>query len=566
MHRFVASLQRLFHTLRYLKPTQLGMYALRRGFPSRNVELPKTAISSNKLQLLPLLPVSTFINSEHEFTCHNVSLDFSNGISWNPDEQSRLWRYHLHYFDQLRDPRRSIENKQSLIDDWISSNPQGSEPAWEPYTTSLRIVNWTAYMLGNDSPDPIPQHWLISLYEQTLWLEQNDERHILANHYFENIKAWLFAGALFQGEDADRWLKNGQRLLIEQLQEQFLPDGGHYERSPHYHALMLENLLDLLNLGLSNPGALNSKSITMLKETAMRGLEYLHRITMPNNRIPMFNDSIQHAAPPIDDLYGYAQTILNILPPKPHGRLELINKPDSGLYGYRKHNDILVIDCGDIGPDYQPGHTHCDFLSFELMLDGLMIVVDSGVYEYQAGEMRSYVRSTAAHNTVSVDGQEQSEIWGEFRVARRAKKLNANIAHTDDSGIEFCGSYSGFPQIPGGIIHQRKVICDFGEDGDTFTVNDFIQGKGTHKIVSFLHFHPDIELDDKGDMGWNLIRNDQTVAHVIVMDTPGIQVNARVDSSWYCPEFGIKQRNKTLIISTETELPACLSYKIMRAT
>lgn len=559
------SIQRLFQTLKYLKPRQLAIYALRRGFPPGRVQIPNTNITSNKLQLRSLLPVSTFDNSEKEFTCHNVSHDFNDRLDWNPDGQSRLWRYHLHYFDQLRDPRRSQKNKQLLIDDWISSNPQGSQPAWEPYTASLRIVNWITYMLGDESPTPLPRHWLVSLYEQVLWLERNDERHILANHYFENIKAWLFAGAFFQGDDADRWLINGQRLLVEQLSEQFLDDGGHYERSPHYHALMLENLLDLLNLGLSNPGALKSASIAALKDTSIRGLEYLHRITMPGGRIPMFNDSVQNEAPSLAELYDYAGKVLQTKPPQSHQELLLINETSSGLYGYRQQSDMLVIDCGDIGPDYQPGHTHCDFLSFELMLDGQMLVVDSGVYEYQAGEMRSYVRSTAAHNTVSVDGQEQSEIWGEFRVARRAKKTEANIRRTDDSVIEFLGAYSGFPKIAKGITHQRRIRIDFTERADSFLVEDQIKGEGTHRLDSYLHFHPDIELADEGDGRWSLRHNKLLLAHIDVMSTNNETVTTQLESVWYCPEFGVKQRNQVLKISNGTELPASLSYRIVRA-
>jgi uncharacterized heparinase superfamily protein len=421
-------------------------------------------------------------------------------------------------------------------------------------------------MLGQDSPDTLPQHWLDSLYEQALWLEHNDERHILANHYFENIKAWLFAGAFFQGQDADRWLNNGQRLLHEQLHEQFLDDGGHYERSPHYHALMLENLLDLINLGLSNPGTLKPESMDTLKQSAIDGLEFLHRITMPNGRIPMFNDSIQHAAPSIGELYGYADTVANIKPPQSNNGLQLINEATSGFYGYRQQDDMLIIDCGDIGPDYQPGHTHCDFLSFELMLDGQMIVVDSGVYEYQAGDMRSYVRSTAAHNTVSVDGQEQSEIWGEFRVARRAEKLQAGVGKTKDNCIEFCGSYSGFPTIPGRITHQRTVHCDFSGDGDTFVINDIIQGKGIHRVDSYLHFHPDIEVTNEEGGRWSLVRENRVVAYLIIMHSQEQEISTQIESSWYCPEFGIRRKNKTLIISSTTDLPAKLSYKIVRAS
>ncbi len=562
----VENILRLYHTLRYLEPVQLAFLLLRRGLPAIPVKPGTLARVNEELYLQPLLPVTTFQDSENSFTCLNQTIEFEEShVNWNPSNSSRLWCYHLHYFDQLRDTNRSMDNKQFLLENWIKNNPQGTHPAWEPYTASLRIVNWVAFMLGRSAPKRLPTHWLDSLYEQTLWLERNDERHILANHYFENIKALLFAGVFFQGSNATRWLNRGKRLLLEQLSEQFLDDGGHYERSPHYHALMLENLLDLLNLSKSNSGILGVDVETALENCVERGLAFLHRITTPDGTVPLLNDSVKNAAPSVAKLYEYAGNLYDIKPPYHTNEIELINEPDSGLYGYRRKGDMLLIDCGDIGPDYQPGHTHCDFLSFELMLDGQMLVVDSGVYEYQAGKMRSYVRSTAAHNTVSVDGQEQSEIWGEFRVARRAEKLQADIAHTEDGCIEFRGSYSGFPQVAGRITHQRKILCEFKDNGDSFVINDLIQGKGIHRIDSFLHFHPDIELIEKEAGRWSLVLENRVVAQVTIMHSQEQQISTRIESGWYCPEFGIRQENKSLIISTTTDLPAEVSYKIVRA-
>jgi len=567
MAESVKRLLRLYHTLRHLKPTQLAFFFVRRGFPARDVKPSTEARVREEQYLQPLLPVSTFQQSEHSFTCLNQTAVFEGeAINWNPSNKSRLWCYHLHYFDQLRDIYRSDDNKRFLVEDWIKRNPQGSQPAWEPYTVSLRIVNWVAFMLSDASPRRLPIHWLDSLYEQTLWLEKNDERHILANHYFENIKAWLFSGVFFQGKDAERWLAKGKRLLLNQLSEQFLDDGGHYERSPHYHALMLENLLDLLNLSRSNSSVLGVETEKALEETAERGLSFLHRITLPDGSIPLFNDAVQAAAPSIDELYVYAGKFIDIMQPEYSSGIELISEPSSGIYGYRHNDDMLLIDCGDIGPDYQPGHTHCDFLSYELILDDEPVIVDSGVYEYQAGVMRDYVRSTAAHNTISVDDQEQSEIWGEFRVARRAKKLQAEIVKTADDRLEFCGSYQGFPQVSGCITHRRKIACSLSSGGTVIDIHDEVLGQGVHSVDSYLHFHPDIELKDEGDGRWGLFRDQVNIAMINVEDVDGNDASTRLAHSWYCPEFGLKYRNQMLVMTTETELPASLCYRIEKTS
>ncbi len=134
----------------------------------------------------------------------------------------------------------------------------------------------------------------------------------------------------------------------------------------------------------------------------------------------------------------------------------------------RHLNDMMVIDCGAIGPDYQPGHAHCDTLSYELAIDGRRVIVDSGVHDYEPTQHRAYARSTPAHNTVVIDGQEQSEMWGVFRVARRARPLPAYVRQETDGrlflrermlAIEDCqiGSFTGdrSPPMAGRMGNHR---------------------------------------------------------------------------------------------------------------
>ena len=76
------------------------------------------------------------------------------------------------------------------------------------------------------------------------------------------------------------------------------------------------------------------------------------------------------------------------------------------------------MDVGEIGPDYQPGHAHADFLAIELSLDGARFIVDGGVKEYAEGPDRAWSRSVQAHSTVFVEGEEPLELWGAFRVGQ----------------------------------------------------------------------------------------------------------------------------------------------------
>lgn len=278
----------------------------------------------------------------------------------------------------------------------------------------------------------IPHSVLVSLYEQVLWLEKNLERHILANHYFENLKALAFSSAFFAGRYANRWRQKAGRGLLAQLAEQKLADGGHYERTPQYHSLMLENYLDLYNVVSHNRHLFEPSLYEALQVAAKAGLTFLADIVFPDRKIPLFNDSAFDVAPDFDELECYANRLFpgEMFSPDSCGTADstLIDKPHSRFYGYRQAQDMIVVECGAISPSYQPGHTHCGLLSYELMVAGERVIVDSGVCEYEPGQLRQIVRSTRAHNTVSVDGADQSEIWGEFRVARRAKVMSAGIS------------------------------------------------------------------------------------------------------------------------------------------
>ena len=113
----------------------------------------------------------------------------------------------------------------------------------------LRIVNWIKWFLAAQPDQVLPSRpGSHSLAVQTRWLRSRLEWHLLGNHLFANAKALVFAGLYFDGAEAQAWLVRGCAILARELPEQILADGGQFERSPMYHALALEDLLDLLNL------------------------------------------------------------------------------------------------------------------------------------------------------------------------------------------------------------------------------------------------------------------------------------------------------------------------------
>src|SRR5690606_26925054 len=114
---------------------------------------------------------------------------------------SKLWRYNLHYFEYLwvLPPERG----SVLMLDWIERHPldRGRE-GWEPYPTSLRLLNWCAYHSTDQRDAAIDPRIWSSIYLQAQWLSRHLETHIQANHLLENAVTMAFVGACFDGPDA----------------------------------------------------------------------------------------------------------------------------------------------------------------------------------------------------------------------------------------------------------------------------------------------------------------------------------------------------------------------------
>ncbi len=461
-----------------------------------------------------------FLNRAHTFP--------EGEVDWRSAEMEKLWRYNLHYFDYLLDRDRPFGNSAALISDWIVKNPPGTPDAWEPFPVSLRIVNWIRFFLRPEVRNRVEPAWRESLNKQLAWLERNVERHLLGNHYFRNGKALAFGGLYFEGNDGERWLRTGLRILSGESREQVLPDGGHFERSPMYHAMILTDILDLANLFAARERPDLCAASERLRETARSMLSFLLGMTHPDGRIALFNDAAFGIEAETEELNAYYERVTGEIPSQPGGKAWSF--PASGYFVMApRAGDRLFIDCGPVGPDYQPGHSHCDTLSFELSLLGRRVVVDSGCAGYPDGEIRRYNRGNAGHNTVTIDGKNQSEVWGSHRCARRAYPLHARLAERADASLHFEGAHDGYRRLPGAPTHTRAVSWS----GNRIAIDDTVDGVGRHRIESRLHVHPDLAVRPV-DGNAVLLAGDTPVASISAVGGGRIEQ----EEGRYCPEFG----------------------------
>ncbi len=454
---------------------------------------------------------------------------------WHPEDPPLLWRFTLHYFHYLH--LLEPEEQEALCRSWIEENPVGERVAWHPYPTSLRIVNWCQSDLrASDLQE--------SLYRQAAYLHRHLETHIMGNHLLENARALVHAGTVFQGQgEADDWRETGLRLYLEQLGEQVLADGGHYERSPMYHALMLEGVLDVLNL---LPEGHPERE--RMSDTARSMLDALATLTHADGRLALLNDATHEIACSPDRLFAYGEHLTGYTP-SPGVAL-----PSTGYYRFADDEMSCLIDGGRPGPDHLLAHAHADLFSYELCLDAHRVVVDPGVYEYEPGSMREYVRSTTAHNTVSVDGVDQIECWDSFRVGERAGPTTVQFESGPKRSV-FEGTFDGYAErIGDSISHRRRMTIDTA--ASEIRVHDTVSGMGRHRVESWIHLHPDLT-DVRDREAVRLERNGTFVCTIASEGTP-----LEKEQGWYCPEFGKKIEAPVLVLRREASLPVQLSYVV----
>jgi uncharacterized heparinase superfamily protein len=214
-------------------------------------------------------------------------VDFRAAIDWGAPDKSLLWQFHLHYFDWL--PRLAREQPGlalEQVDSWVGSNPAGLQPAWHPYPTSLRIVNWVRTLaLPGDAN--WSERTLQSLSRQAAFLEANLEYHLGGNHLIENAYALLVAGLFFRCAAAPRWESRGLRLLVSELEKQVFADGGHFERSLWYHFRVNLVCRDAVRLLRVNGRAVPPELI----EIDDRMSRFTEGLLHEDGNIPLFHDS-----------------------------------------------------------------------------------------------------------------------------------------------------------------------------------------------------------------------------------------------------------------------------------
>ena len=571
----------IFWSLYYLKPSMI-YWRVHRTVKGAGIRLVEKAGLSERLSgsAPPAVSVSPLPRLGSRYHCEEIDLAAGRFsflrddllLPERPEALRRavaakplLWQFHFGYHDYLLalldDGAAKAEQVHAFLARWTQTFPlhapgaRGS--AWHAYVLSIRIEAWVRLYTRLDSDGmqmtTEQRDLLIEGVEQmTRVLLRNLEKGTMANHLLRNIKALVLAGLFLDTPTGAQARRLGMKLLEREIAEQVLDDGCHFERSPMYHVSLTSDVFDM-----AEAMALAGSTVpTYLSEAAARMLGFLERMRHPDGEIPYFNDATSSFFLRTEEVLQRCRALAGEMEwtaPDNTDNGKFVPARQSGLLTVETGRSWLVFDAGNVGPDYQPGHTHCDTLSFEWSLDGRRFVTDTGVFHYRESSERSYSRSTAAHNTVEVDRAEQSEVWKSFRVGRRAHIVGASREERDGLVI-LRGAHDGYARLQRGMVHERAIVVA----GDAWiAVIDWLHGSKRHAYRSFVHLHPEVTAEASTGRV-DLSRGDST----ILFQNAGPESLITMQTEYY-PAFGEKQPRSSIVLQNKALFPHTTAYSFI---
>lgn len=536
------NINRVFNTVKYMNCRQL-IYRFRYEINKR-VGIKNKFKDDFKINYDYKFRNKNFITKDNDVVCkankilqnefiflNNLKYKFDNEIDWNINPFNyRLWNFNLNYFDfldtlynayKITENDKYLDKGIQIIISWIEKNKKYDVNTWDPYVVSKRVFNFINFVVDikEEYKIDVLDEINSSIYAQSKYLSNNIEYYLDANHVIMDAKGLVFAGVYLNDSDL---LEKGISILDKEYERQVLSDGGHYERSPSYQVEVLSHYVECYILLVKNK--LNEKSKKLIEFIDKMSI-YLSFIIMPNGNIPLLNDSSLDYPFKADDLLqvcsvildkklfyinnlsNYALSILDsegvntfrkLIKSEKYASIENVALKESGYYIIKdliNNEEVYILfDGGDGGPDYNLGHTHADSLNVILTVGNKELLVDSGTYTYKIGEDRNYYRSTLAHNTIEIDNKNSSDIWGGFRVAKRAKSFVEKYEENEDF-VYIRAYHNGYCKTlkKDKIIHTRELVYIKGK---SIFIIDKLSGNIKNSHSATLNYNINKEIFD----------------------------------------------------------------------
>jgi uncharacterized heparinase superfamily protein len=302
-----------------------------------------------------------------------------------------------------------------------------------------------------------------------------------------------------------------------------------------YHAGFAADMLDTLGIMQAYGRAPDAS----WGDTIASMQHWLEAMSHPDGGIAFFNDAAFGVSPEPAQLRAYAGRLNVAVEPLRRAAVERLMP--SGYVSMDWPPFFLICDIAPIGPDHLPAHAHADTLSFELSFMGRRVFVNSGTSEYGVGAERQRQRGTAAHNTLVLDGEDSSEVWAAFRVARRARARLLGV-RSENSQFTVTGEHDGYRRLSGRNLHRRRWTLNARE----LLIEDSIEG-AYRGAKCYFYLHPDIHVR-RGQAAELRLRDSR--GELLEVRFEGAAAVDVVDATWH-PAFGLALANRCIVARLE---------------
>ncbi|QQS33833.1 MAG: alginate lyase family protein [Acidobacteriota bacterium] len=421
------------------------------------------------------------------------------------------------------------------LSSWVSQNPPGMGINWSSsLEVAFRSMSWIwAFHLFRDSESFTPNHFMDAanyLYRHGRHIEKYLSKYFSPNtHLTGEALGLYYLGTQFPYfRRAASWRKLASEILLAEAEKQIHSDGVYFEQSTWYQKYTVDIYTHFIILRSLQPSSGGYVSDSNLEERLGKAFDYLSTVAMPDGTTPLIGDDdggrllpLSSAAPndfrgsiavgsvlfssgemwacagtEIEDLFWLlGEAGINTYRSLGASVPGMASR-DFGVGGQYVMRDgsgaldnYLHIDCGEVGA-LSGGHGHADTLSITAALNGKCILVDPGTYTYhESKEMRDLFRSTAAHNTLTVDGRSSSEPGSTFGWHSRANATAEKWISQPRFDL-FEGSHDGYRRLDDPVMHRRSVLF---LKGDYWVIRDEADAQRVHEYD--LHFHFDAGVD-----------------------------------------------------------------------
>lgn len=465
-----------------------------------------------------------------------------------------LWEPNRHLHLVILAQAYKFTNKTHYLDgivnalkSWHLQNPYLRGPNWtSSLELAIRLINWslTWQLIGGQNSDAFNgqsgehfrEKWMKSIYRHADFIRHHFSYYSSANNHLLGEAAGLFIASVTWPfwSAVDEWRKTSHSILIDEASKQNSSDGVNNEQAIMYQQFVLDFMLIAAIAGKANQIEFPEpywKRIEVM-------LEYISSSMDVFGNMPMFGDAddgfVTRLSPeddfcPYRSLLATGSVLFNREDFKRKSRKldqktiwllgnDVVEKYDKiatandtsspklnfSKGGYyiigtdfeTKHEVKCSIDCGPLGYLSIAAHGHADALSLWLSIAGEEVLIDPGTYAYHTNlKWRNYFRGTSAHNTVCVDGVDQSTIGGNFMWIQKANAYCDRIERSKQMDC-FIGHHDGYMRLKDPVMHQREVLFD--KSKMEICIQDNMTCKGPHVIQRFWHFSETCAVDLKG--------------------------------------------------------------------